>query len=269
MANEAIHLVLGDVAAGVLGEAMAGGAVPAAPVLRFRDIYCVGALGALGSADGAASRARYWAQLLPEAPPAVAEFDAEEARYGQVSEAAEAGVPLLLWLGAHSSAQLWWRRLASVLPAAAVDVRVVEVAEPGTDPRRRRTPSQFAPRAFGRLLARARRVEAAELAQLAAAWRGDAAVESGVRRWVDGRISHHGDDFYDGLLLAQCDGDWQPAEQAIGSAQWECDEFIGDVFFSWRLRCLAQAGRVLWRGPLGKPAQAEVRLPALAESGVH
>lgn len=267
MSNEATHLVLGDTAAGVLREAMAGGAVPEAAVLRFRDIYCVGPLGALGGANGAASRARYWAQLLPEAPPAVAEFDEEEARYAQACAAADSG--LLVWLGAHSSAQLWWRRLASVLAAAAVDVRVVEVAEPGTDPRRRRTPSQFAPRAFGGLLARARRVEAAELAQQAAAWRRDVAVESGVRRWGDGRISHHGDDFYDGLLLAQCDADWQPAEQAIGSAQWECDEFIGDVFFTWRLRCLAQAGRVLWRGPLGQPAQAEVRLAVAGEAGVH
>lgn len=266
MANEAIHLVLGDTAAGTLREAMAGGAVPVAPVLRFRDIYCVGPLGALGTADGAASRARYWAQLLPAAPPVVAEFDEEEARYAQACAAA--GTGLLLWLGAHSSAQLWWRRLAAVLPAGA-EVRVVEVAEAGTDPRRRRTPSQFAPRQFGRLLARARRVDAAELGQLAAAWRRDAAVESGVRRWIDGRISHHGDDFYDGLLLAQCDGDWQPAEQAIGSAQWECDEFIGDVFFTWRLRCLAQAGRVLWRGPLAQPAQAEVRLAAAGDAGVH
>jgi hypothetical protein len=266
MPNEATHLVLGDTAAGVLREAMAGGAVPAAPVLRFRDIYCVGPLGALGSADGPASRARYWAQLLPEARPAVAEFDEEEVRYAQACAAA--GTGLVVWLGAHSSAQLWWRRLASMLPAGAA-VHVVEVAEPGTDPRRRRTPSQFAPRAFGRLLARARYVDGAELAQLAEAWRREAAVDSGVRRWIDGGISHHGDDCYDGLLLAQCDADWQPAEQAIGSAQWECDEFIGDVFFTWRLRCLAQAGQVLWRGPLARPAQAEVRLAAAGDDGVH
>ena len=81
MDDKAIHLVLGDTAAGVLRDAMRGGTPAAAAILRFRDIYCLGPLGALGTADGPASRARYWAELLPEAPPAVAEFDEEEARY--------------------------------------------------------------------------------------------------------------------------------------------------------------------------------------------
>ena len=80
MTDEATHLVLGDAAAGVLRDAMTAGMPAAASILRFRDIYCIGPLGALGTADGPASRARYWAQLLPDAPPAVTEFG------GRVSE---------------------------------------------------------------------------------------------------------------------------------------------------------------------------------------
>jgi len=41
---------------------------------------------------------------------------------------------------------------------------------------------------------------------------------------------------------------------------WDCDEFLGDVFFAWRLRCLARSGRLLWRGPAGSLEEAEVRL---------
>ena len=96
-------------------------------------------------------------------------------------------------------------------------------------------------------------------------------MTSGIRRWADGRIAHHADDYYDDLLLAQCDFDWQPVEQAIGSAMWDCDEFLGDVFFAWRLRCLAASGRLLWAGPPGELSGASVRLPGVApdSNGVH
>lgn len=258
--TDAIHLVLGDTAAGVLRDAMNIGMPPAAPIVRFRDIYCLGPLGALGTADGPASRARYWAELLPDAPPAVREFDEEDARYAQAADAARQGT-VFVWTGAHSSSQLWLQRLCAVLPPQAADVRVVEAIDPAAEPGGRRAVSQFEPGEFGELLAHARRLDAADIAQLAEEWQRNAASASGVRRWAGGRISHHGDDYYDGLLLAQCDDDWQPAEQAIGSAQWECDEFLGDVFFAWRLRCLARSGRLLWRGPAGSLAEAEVRLP--------
>ncbi|NMG00799.1 DUF3658 domain-containing protein [Aromatoleum toluolicum] len=114
--------------------------------------------------------------------------------------------------------------------------------------------------ASSRRSSRARPLKAAEIARLAQEWQRNAAIASGVRRWADGRISQHGDDYYDGLLLAQCDEDWQPAGQAVGSALWDCDEFLGDMFFAWRLRCLARSGRLLWRGPAGSLTDAEVRL---------
>lgn len=264
MADHITHLVLGDTAAGVVHEAMVGGALAAGELLRFRDIYCVGPLTALGTADAAASRARYWGELLPDAPP-LSEFADEEARYAQAREAACSG-PLVLWVGAHSSSQLWLQRVASELPAHAPDVRIVDVAA-AADARGRRTPSQFEPDEFGRLLAAARPLDETTRVALAGEWARNAALVSGVRRWVDGRIHHHGDDCYDRLLLAQCDEDWQPAEQVIGSAQWECDEFIGDVFFAWRLRRLAEAGQVLWRGPFDPPAMAVVRLAVPADAG--
>jgi len=256
MADELIHLVLGDSAAGVLAEAMAAGAPADGEVLRFRDIYCLGPLQDLGSPAGPASRAAYWGQIVIDSPPTLAEFDEEEARYALAGLRA-ATQPMLLWTGAHSSSQLWLQRLCAVLPARPQDLRIIDVAQahPG-----RRALSQFEPRELGRLLLHARPLAEAEKARLARAWQDNAAVASGVRRWSEGRISHHGDDFYDPLLLAQCDEDWQPAEQAVGAAQWECDEFLGDLFFAWRLRHLARTGRLLWRGPLERLAQASVRL---------
>lgn len=250
-----MHLVLGDVAAGVLREAMAGASSALAEILRFRDIYCLGPLGRLGKPDGPASRAAYWGEVIAEAPPPLADFEEEEARYVLARERAAAG-PLLLWVGAHSSSRLWLQRLCAELPARPRDLRVLDVTPAG-----RRALGQFEPREVGRLLARARPLAVAEQARLAQAWRFDAAQPSGIRRWSEGRIHHHGDDFYDGLLLAQCDEAWQSAEQVVGAALWECDEYLGDLFFAWRLRRLARSGRLLWRGP-DRLAEGAVRLPA-------
>lgn len=256
MTPPTIHLVVGDTAAGVLREAMAFGALPAAEVVRFRDIYCLGPLGALGTAAGPASRAAYWAELLPTTPPPVADFEAEEERYRDVQERA-AHVSLLAWVGAHSSAQLWLERLAAALAGRAATLRMIDASEAGG----RRAVSQYPPRAVGALLARERILGDADLAALARDWQENAAVASGVRRWHAGRISHHADAFYDNLLLIQCDRSWQPAAQVVGAAQWDCDEFLGDVFFAWRLRCLARAGRLQWQGAQDDLKAARVRLP--------
>ncbi|WP_041645916.1 DUF1835 domain-containing protein [Aromatoleum aromaticum] len=260
MTDEATHLVLGDAAAGVLRDAMTAGMPAAAPILRFRDIYCIGPLGALGTADGPASRARYWAQLLPDAPPGVTEFDEEETRYAHAADAARHGT-VFIWTGAHSSSQLWLQRLCATFSPQAADVRLVEAVDPGAASGGRRAVTQFDPGDLGELLARMRALDGGEIARLAGEWQRNRSVPSGVRRWTDGRITHHGDDFYDALLLTQCDDDWQAADQVIGAAQWECDEFLGDVFFAWRLRCLATSGRLLWRSPDGSLAEAVVRLP--------
>jgi len=262
MASERIHLVLGDTAAGVLREAMASGAPARGEILRFRDIYCLGPLRHLGTPAGPASRAAYWGQLIADSPPPLAEFEEEEARYAQARECA-ATRPLLLWVGAHSSSQLWLQRLCTVLPAQPMDLRLIDVAAAGAG---RRTLSQFEPHEVASLLPLARPLDGTERARLARAWQDNAATASGVRRWSQGRISHHGDDFYDTLLLAQCDEEWQPAEQAVGAALWECDEYLGDLFFAWRLRRLAQTGRLLWRGPSGRLAAARVRLPGLGHA---
>lgn len=259
------HLVLGDIAAGVLHEGMDRGAVPATPVLRFRDIYCVGPLMALGTPQGAASRAAYWRRLIPLAPPELAEFDEEELRYRELRTHA-ATEQLCAWVGAHSSAQLWLQRLCSELPPGPVELSIVETV----DATGRRSPGQFEPAELGRLHRQARLLEPTRQARLARAWDRNRRRDSGLRCWQRGRISHHPDDYYDGLLLAQCDCDWQPASRVIGAAMWDCDELLGDLFFAWRLSVLAGRRRLLWRGPESCPERSEVRLPSPRGTGaVH
>jgi hypothetical protein len=41
----------------------------------------------------------------------------------------------------------------------------------------------------------------------------------------------------------------------------EADEFLGDWFFAWRLRRLAEAGRLSMQGGYGEDLDFQVRLP--------
>lgn len=254
------HLVLGDTSAGALREAMVRVPSLAADILRFRDVLALGPLGALGTSAGPASRAGYWGSLLIEAPPAVSEFDEEEGRYEIAMEAARSGRSIFIWTGPHASSQLWLQRLCAALPADA-QARLIDLSQAPGGGHPRAALGQFEPGRIPALFALAHPLPAAERERLCVAWRENASIASGVRRWVNARISHHGDDYYDPLLMAQCDADWQPAAQVAGSALWHCDEFLGDVFFAWRLRVLALAGYLDHRGELADLGRAWVRRP--------
>jgi hypothetical protein len=258
-----VHLALGDAAANLLAAAFAQGAHTDRKILRFRDIYCLGPLAELGSGTGPRSRLRYWRTLLPERDSSLAEFEEEEGRYDSVRALGRSLAPMVAWIGPHSSAYLWLARLCQVLEGGA-DLRLVDVSQAPFARRggyARRALGEFMQEEIPALLDAALLTKSDQRERLAQAWRREKATPSGVRRFVAGRIEHLADDHYDALLLAQCTGKWLPAAQVVGAALAACDEFLGDVFFTWRLRLLAQAGRVESDGAPGYPPDYAVRLP--------
>jgi hypothetical protein len=66
---------------------------------------------------------------------------------------------------------------------------------------------------------------------------------------------------YDELLLARCGRDWRPAPRVVGEAMEAADEILGDGFFAWRLRRLAEAGRLALRGEFDEDLAFAVRRP--------
>ncbi|MFZ4478983.1 MAG: DUF3658 domain-containing protein [Rhodoferax sp.] len=83
-----------------------------------------------------------------------------------------------------------------------------------------------------------------------------------VRRLEQGRVVGVTIDYYDPLLLDACTADWHAAGRVVATAMAHCDgpNLIGDGFFSARLACLIEAGRLDARGPRTAPRDYQVRL---------
>lgn len=257
-----VHLLLGDAAAGCLRASWSFPGARPGEVLVFHDVLALGPLRSIGSAAEAESRGAWWDEVMPGARDYAADLAAEAQRYGRAAQLARDGAALTLWHGDHASSVLWLQRLASVLPAQArIEMIDASRAPFAPYPGAIRALGQVAPARVAELQALTSALDAAALNALAAQWRENAARNSQLRRYREGRISHHAADFYDELLLSLCTGQWQPAPRIVGEAMEGADELLGDWFFAWRLRCLAQAGRLALQGEFDADLSFRVRLP--------
>jgi hypothetical protein len=76
------------------------------------------------------------------------------------------------------------------------------------------------------------------------------------------RIKSVGDDHYDQQLLSFCSQQFQKASKIVRQALSKYNIPTGDLWLGWRLRKLAEEGKLLLQGEPGKALnEFEVRLP--------
>lgn len=88
-------------------------------------------------------------------------------------------------------------------------------------------------------------------------------AETGLlRRWEEGRIVGVPVEQYDPLLLECCTTRWTPAARVVGAAMGRCDghNLMSDLFFTWRLQVLVDAGRIEADGKRDRLREYAVRL---------
>lgn len=260
--QETVHLVLGDAAAGCLRTSWRFPGGQPGEVLVFHDVLALGPLSCIDAPGEADCRAAYWQTIMPGPRDDATEMAAEAQRYRDAARIAHQGTRLTVWHGDHASSALWLQRLASVLPTNA-QLDLIDVSR-ATFPLRAgpiRALGQVPPVRVADLQGLTFTLGRDRLADLARRWRENAARDSGLRRCRDGAITHHGADYYDDLVLASCGTDWRPAPRVVGETMEAADEILGDWFFASRLRCLAQAGRLVLAGEYGEDLAFRVRLP--------
>lgn len=94
-------------------------------------------------------------------------------------------------------------------------------------------------------------------------WKQIQAYNAAIRTMGGGKkINHQPVDFYDHLLLAQCSNVFQKSHKIIHAAIGKENSIpTGDLYLSWRLRELAQAGTLQMQGENAKsPKDFEVKL---------
>jgi hypothetical protein len=102
------------------------------------------------------------------------------------------------------------------------------------------------------------------LARLAADFDAELRNSVGVRCLRDGAIRSLPDSALDQAILDTCSFEWIKWYRVVGSVMDDCDgrNLIADVFFSWRLHCLAEAGKIELLGSPknpGNPSNVLVR----------
>ena len=155
--------------------------------------------------------------------------------------------PVLLWSGDNVSEAsflamaCWW--------LAGRSLPLLHVHIPPSDGRRHvatRTPAELAG-----LFASRRVLAEDERRRLAEDFTRIRDHTGLLRRWEDGRIIGVPTDRYDPLLMESCPSGWTPAARVVGTAMGRCDgpNIPSDLFFSSRLQFLIDAGRIEADGP--------------------
>jgi hypothetical protein len=78
-------------------------------------------------------------------------------------------------------------------------------------------------------------------------WKALRADASLLRIVEAGQINSVGEDHFDARLLAQCSFEWRKLHRIVGDAMgrlWDENHHLDDLFFCWRLRVLAEQGRI-------------------------
>lgn len=94
-------------------------------------------------------------------------------------------------------------------------------------------------------------------------WRKVEAANAGIRTLEGGkRLVGHGEDYYDGQLGSFISHQYQKASRIVAQALGKFGMPTGDLYLGWRLRRMAEAGKLELQGDVTKALKDfEVKLP--------
>jgi hypothetical protein len=129
----------------------------------------------------------------------------------------------------------------------------------------------FYPKTIGEILPKelvkarrlARQVTPAEVETDGEEWQTLVQDNSGVRTHEGGKkITSRDETYYDAQLQGFCSQQFQKASRIVGQALSKFNLPTGDVYLGWRLRRMAEAGKLQLQGDIGKTLRDfEVKLP--------
>ena len=262
------HLVVGDVAAKPLKDAVAAEALMDGEVVVLRDVLSLGPLQRPEGMKFSELRGNFWQAMLPPDKPFQAPDDLERLLQVGNQLSQHPDDKIWLWMAplpADVCAYYWASRLMTRYLDRFFVISIYGL--PFLDAEGK----IFYPRSLADLsireLVKARKLAripvGTELENIAEEWprleaeQGGIRVLEGEKRLVSKPLNH-----YDAILLAACTHQFQKAGRVV--QQVLTKQFIptGDLFLGWRLRCIAETGRLLWQGDLQKGVKDfEVRLP--------
>lgn len=262
------HIVIGDLAATPLRDAIILAPALAGEVLVIKDLLNVGPLQKQEGQSFSEMRTAFWQQVVINEKNPVQVDDLE--RLLQVSNELSKNEAAKVWLWiapwpADLCAYYWSLQYLGKYSGRFFVVNIAGL--PFLDENGKvfypKNISEIQPKEIIKAKRLARAVNAAELETDGEEWRKITAENSGIRTFEGGkRLSSKNDDHYDNQLISFCSHQYQKASRIVNQALSKFNIPTGDLYLGWRLRKMVDIGRLQVQGEMNKTLKDfEVKLP--------
>lgn len=192
-------------------------------------------------------------------------IDDDSHSLAQIVEKQQQVESLYLWTGTQASEQLATARVISAIgiPAAKIYVMQYNRVSVKNIEGRVVTPRSLVATASFQVAEIANHFllqHSTDLLHWQTLWREACSTDS-LLRIIDaeGQLQHVSVDYFDPSLLSFITGEFQSAARIIGYTLVAIDFAMGDTFLNQRLKAMAQAGRIAFRGTLKEMRNYQVR----------
>ncbi|MBX2905829.1 MAG: DUF1835 domain-containing protein [Taibaiella sp.] len=264
------HIVVGDMAAVPLQEAIQDNEELAGEVVVIKDLLNVGPLQKTEEGQKFSElRSAFWQQVVVNDKTPVEVDDTERILAVSAAMAANEEHKVWLWVApwpADICTWLWLTKYFGKYPGRFFVVNIAGL--PFLDANGKvfypKNISELSPREIIKARRLARQVSYAEIETDGEDWRKLVDGNSGIRT-LDGakRITGRADDYYDAQLISFCSQQFQKASKIVNQALSKFNIPTGDFYLGWRLRTLVAQDRLHGQGDTAKGLKDfDVKLPS-------
>jgi hypothetical protein len=267
------HIVVGDVAATPLQEAVMSEPSMQGEVVVLKDILHVGPLQKEEGSSFSALRSSFWQQVVVNEKNPIEVDDRE--RLLEISNAMykDESIQAWFWMAPAPADVTAYHWMLPYLSKHMSRFHLVNIANlPFLD----ENGKVFYPKSIGEILPKelvkarklARQVTFAEVEVDGEEWRKLVEENAGIRTHGGGKkLASQNEEYYDSQLLSFCSHQFQKAHKIVNQAMNKYGIPTGDLYLGWRLKSMANNGKLLLQGDVGKTLRDfEVKLPGGVES---
>lgn len=264
------HIVVGDMAATPLAEAIAATEDMAGEIIVIKDLLNLGPLQKIEEGQKFSElRSTFWQQVAPNDKNPIQVDDME--RLLKVSAALTNNEEAKAWLWvapwpADICTWLWVTKYLGKYPGRFYVLNIAGLPFLDEDGKLfyPKNISELLPRELIKARKLARQVSYAEIETDGEDWRKLVEQNGGIRTLEGGkRITSRGYDYYDNQLASFCSNQFQKAARIVNQALSKYHIPTGDLYLGWRLKEMVQADQLRMQGDTTKALKDfEVKLPS-------
>lgn len=262
------HIVVGDMAAGPLSEAVMNEPSMHGEVVVLKDILHVGPLKKEEGTGFSAMRSAFWNQVVNNEKNPVLVDDME--RLLEISKAMydDPEVKVWFWMAPSPADVCAYHWMLPYLSKHQGRFYIVNIAGlPFLDEKGKlhypKNISEILPKELIKARKLARQVTLPEVEMDTYEWRKLTDENAGLRTHEGGKkLTSRTEDYYDGQLLSFCSHQFQKGSRIVSQAINKYNIPTGDLYLGWRLRKMAEEEKLMIQGDQNKTMKDfEVKLP--------